>query len=94
MDGRLFPTESPKNRGLKWMASFSLANLLKIGVKATSLVTPEFRTKYRTNLTYPLGSFSLFEKSVKVCLHRKSYWPPSKFHGLHFEAVEAVEIPP
>ena len=38
MDGRLFPTESPKNRGLKWMASFSLANLLKIGVKATSLV--------------------------------------------------------
>lgn len=35
------------------MASFSLANLLKIGVKATSLVTPEFRTKYRTNLFYP-----------------------------------------
>ena len=39
------------------MASFSLANLLKIGVKATSLVivgpTPKFRTKYRTNLFYP-----------------------------------------
>ena len=38
MDGKLFPSQSPINWGLKWMASFSLANLLKIGVKATSLV--------------------------------------------------------